>query len=352
MEQLRHLNIVSSAPLLTPREVKEEVPLSERAAETVLRARRQVQAILRREDPRLFMVVGPCSIHDVNAAREYAERLKRLQDELRSSMLILMRVYFEKPRTTVGWKGFINDPFLDGSFRMDEGLRRARKLLLDINELGVPIAAEALDPITPQYIDELISWTAIGARTVESQTHRELASGLSTPIGFKNSTDGSFQAALNALKTVSQSHHFLGVNSDGRIAVFCTRGNPYAHIVLRGGKRPNYDSVSIGFCEEALAEQGLARNIMVDCSHGNSAKKPELQPLVLRHCVSQISEGNRSIIGFMLESNLRAGRQTLTDPKALEYGVAITDGCLDWETTEAALRDACERLEGRLEGRG
>ena len=351
METLRNLNILTHTPLPPPRVVKEELPMTELAAHTVVKGRKCTQQIIRREDPRLLMIVGPCSIHDPEAALEYAGRLKELQGHVESSMHILMRVYFEKPRTTVGWKGFINDPCLDGSFRIEEGLRRARTLLRDINELGVPVAAEALDPITPQYLDELIAWTAIGARTVESQTHRELASGLSTPIGFKNSTDGSFQAALNALKAVSQSHHFIGMNGDGVVSVFCTKGNQDAHIVLRGGKRPNYDSVSIGFCEEALAEHKLPKNIMVDCSHGNSMKRPELQPVVLRHCVSQILEGNQSIIGFMLESNLKAGKQSATAGAPLAYGVSITDSCISWEATAAALLETHERLNGRLAGR-
>ncbi len=344
MERLRNINIIAHTPLPTPRQVKEEVPMEDAAAETVRSSRQVLQSIIRREDGRLFVVVGPCSIHDTNAALEYAERLKRLAEELRPVLVLLMRVYFEKPRTTVGWKGFINDPFLDGSFRMDEGVRRARSLLLQINRLGVPVAAEALDPITPQYLDDLISWSAIGARTVESQTHRDLASGLSTPVGFKNGTDGNINSAINALKAAAQSQHFLGINGDGRVCVFSTKGNQYAHIVLRGGKRPNYDAVSIRLCEEALVEAGLPANMMIDCSHGNSSKRPELQPLVLNHCVNQILEGNKSIIGFMIESNLKSGRQAPGPANTLEYGVSITDACIDWETTEAALRKAADKL--------
>jgi 3-deoxy-7-phosphoheptulonate synthase len=346
---LRNLNIVSHQLLPTPQQVREEVPLSDRAAQTVADVRQAIVNILSGSDPRLLLVVGPCSIHDPKAAREYAQRLKGLAAEVKDVFLTVMRVYFEKPRTAVGWKGFINDPFLDDSFRIDEGLRLARKLLLEITEMGVPVGTEALDPITPQYLDELVSWTAIGARTVESQTHREMASGLSTPIGFKNGTDGSIQTAINALKAVSQSHHFLGISSEGQCSVFHTAGNKHAHIVLRGGAQPNYDSVSIALCEKALQAAGLAPNIMVDCSHGNSMRNPELQPLVLHDCVNQILEGNRSIKGLMLESNLLGGNQPFRPSLSeLEYGVSITDACIDWGATEAVLRKAHASLAPAL----
>jgi 3-deoxy-7-phosphoheptulonate synthase len=263
-----------------------------------------------------------------------------------------MRVYFEKPRTSVGWKGLINDPQLDDSFRIDEGLCQARALLTDLAEMGLGCGTEALDPITPQYLSDLVTWFAIGARTTESQTHRDMASGLSAPVGIKNGTDGNTSIAVNALKAVSHPQHFLGVTADGRCAVFHTRGNRYAHLILRGGSRPNYDSVSIAMSEQALDAADLPHNIVIDCSHGNSFKKPELQPLVLKSCVNQIREGNRSIIGVMLESNLHWGRQDISgEPSELKYGVSVTDACIDWDTTVETLRDARERLRPVLETR-
>ncbi len=299
------------------------------------------------------MVVGPCSIHDPRAAREYAARLATLAGELGDTLLLIMRVYFEKPRTTVGWKGLINDPYLDDSFHIEKGLYVARELLLEFAEMGLPAATEALDPITPQYLSDLITWAAIGARTTESQTHREMASGLSMPAGFKNGTDGSLDVAINALQSVSHPHHFLGVDPEGRISVMRTRGNRYAHVVLRGGGgRPNYDSVSIALCEKALREAGLALNIVVDCSHGNSNKDPALQTLVGEDCVNQIVEGNRSIAGLMLESNLEAGNQSIpADLAQLRYGVSVTDACIDWQSTEAALREWAARLRKVLPAR-
>ncbi|HZO14754.1 MAG TPA: 3-deoxy-7-phosphoheptulonate synthase, partial [Polyangiaceae bacterium] len=280
------------------------------------------------------------------------EKLRALADELSDTLLVIMRVYFEKPRTHVGWKGFINDPFLDDSFRIDEGLSRARDFLLRVAELGLGVGSEALDPILPQYVGDLISWVAIGARTTESQTHREMASGLSQPVGFKNGTDGNIEVAINALRAARHPHSFLGVTADGRCAVFRTRGNRFGHIILRGGPRPNYDSVSLAMCEEALAAAGLEANIVVDCSHGNSLKRPEMQPLVLQNCVNQIRDGNRSIVGFMLESNLAAGRQDIpADRQKLVRGVSITDACIDWPTTERALREAAERLADVLPSR-
>lgn len=345
-------NVLAEEPLPTPAEVKAKLPLTDTARQTVLRGRRTVEAILDGRDPRLLVVVGPCSIHDLKAAREYAARLKRLHDELADSLFIVMRVYFEKPRTTVGWKGLINDPYLDDSFKIDEGLQLARELLLDIAEMGLPASTEALDPITPQYIGDLITWTAIGARTTESQTHREMASGLSTPVGFKNGTDGSLQVAINALQSAASSHSFLGIDQNGRSAVIRTRGNRYGHVVLRGGARPNYDSVSISLAEQELAAAGMSAKLMVDCSHANSNKDPALQPLVMEDVVNQILGGNESIIGVMLESHLNAGSQKLSsDLSQLAYGVSVTDGCIDWATTDACLRDAAGKLRSALKNR-
>lgn len=342
---LENVRIASQEIIPSPRELGESYPVSDAVAETVAATRAQVQRILERSDPRLLVVVGPCSIHDEDAALEYARRLRALAGELRDTLLLVMRTYFEKPRTRVGWKGFINDPHLDDSFRLDEGLARARTLLLAIGELGLGVGTEALDPVVPQYLGDLTSWVAIGARTIESQTHREMASGLSAPVGFKNGTDGNVEVAINALEAARHPHSFLGVTRDGRCAVFRTTGNPHGHVILRGGTRPNYDSASVAQCEQALADRGLPENILVDCSHGNSRKRPELQVRVLDDCISQIRDGNRSIIGFMLESHLEPGRQDLpADLSALRHGVSITDACLGWSATAEALRRAHERL--------
>jgi 3-deoxy-7-phosphoheptulonate synthase len=311
-DRLQNVNVASSDLLATPEEVKRRLPLTQRASDTVFRSREVIRAILERRDPRLFVVVGPCSIHDVTAAREYADRLKRLSDQVASTLVLIMRVYFEKPRTTVGWKGLINDPDLDDSFHIEKGILLARELLLYVAELGLPAGTEALDPIMPQYLSELITWTAIGARTTESQTHREMASGLSTPVGFKNGTDGSLATSINALESVRHPHHFLGITQQGQSAVFRTRGNQHAHIVLRGGGgRVNYDAVSIALAERQLTQANLPANIVVDCSHGNSNKDPSVQPLVAENCVTQIIDGNRSIVGLMLESHLKAGNQPI-----------------------------------------
>jgi 3-deoxy-7-phosphoheptulonate synthase len=345
-QQVNNVNVVSQDLLPTPEQVKGALPLSAKAEATVLAGRETLRAILDRRDPRLFVVVGPCSIHDVKAAFEYAARLKKLADELSDTLVIVMRVYFEKPRTTVGWKGLINDPYLDDSFHIEKGLYLAREVLLHIAELGLPAATEALDPITPQYLQDLIAWSAIGARTTESQTHREMASGLSTPVGFKNATDGSLSVAINALESAARPHHFLGINQNGQCAVFRTRGNRYGHVVLRGGGgRPNYDSVSIALAGKTLHAAGMPANLVVDCSHGNSNKDYALQPLVAENCVNQILEGNQSIVGLMLESHLHAGNQPIpADRSQLKYGVSITDACIDWETTERLLRDARMKL--------
>jgi 3-deoxy-7-phosphoheptulonate synthase len=348
LDRLDNINVVASELLPTPEEVKRALPLTEPARSTVLHARATLRDILDRRDPRLFVVVGPCSVHDLEAAREYASRLRELARRVDSTMVLLMRVYFEKPRTTVGWKGLINDPFMDDSFHIEKGISLARGLLIELAELGLPAATEALDPIMPQYLAELVSWTAIGARTTESQTHREMASGLSTPVGFKNGTDGTLTVAINALHSVRQPHHFLGITQQGQSAVFHTRGNAYGHIVLRGGGgRTNYDSVSVRLCEQELAKVGLPVNIMVDCSHGNSNKDPELQPLVAENCVNQILEGNTSLVGFMLESNLHPGNQPIpADPRQLRYGVSVTDACIGWERTAGLLLSLHERLAG------
>jgi 3-deoxy-7-phosphoheptulonate synthase len=347
---IHNINVDSQLVLITPQQLWEALPMSDAVSATVAASRRVIWDILDRRDPRLLVVVGPCSIHDTRAAMDYARRLKALADELSDTLYIVMRVYFEKPRTTVGWKGLINDPYLDDSFKIEEGLHIGRKLLLDILELGLPTSTEALDPISPQYLQDLISWSAIGARTTESQTHREMASGLSSAVGFKNGTDGSLAVATNALTSASKPHRFLGINRQGQVSVFTTRGNAYSHIVLRGGSSgPNYDSVHIRVCEQALKKAGLAGNIVVDCSHANSNKQPELQPLVVENIGNQIVEGNRSIVGLMLESNLKAGNQSIPENlDDLEYGVSVTDGCIDWETTATCLRELRARVRDVL----
>ena len=345
-ERLQNINVASSELLPTPEQVKRALPLPAASEEFVFRSRGSVRRILDREDPRLFVVVGPCSIHDPKAAREYATRLCGLAQRVEQTMLVLMRVYFEKPRTTIGWKGLINDPDMDDSFQIEKGIGLARELLLFLADIGLPAATEALDPIMPQYLSELVTWTAIGARTTESQTHREMASGLSTPVGFKNGTDGSLAVAINALQSAGHPHHFLGITQQGQSAVFRTRGNRYGHIVLRGGGgRPNYDSVSIALCERELGQAGLPPRIVVDCSHGNSNKDPGLQSLVAENVANQILEGNRSIVGLMLESNLHWGSQPIpADRTALQYGVSVTDPCIDWESTEGLLQSLDARL--------
>jgi 3-deoxy-7-phosphoheptulonate synthase len=335
-----NINIASSNPLITPADLKSKVVASEKALQTVNQGRDTIRAILDRKDPRIFVVIGPCSIHDTEAALDYAKRLKALSAELDDTLYIVMRAYFEKPRTTVGWKGLINDPYLNDSFKIEDGLQIARKHLIELSEIGLPLATEALDPISPQYLQDLISWSAIGARTTESQTHREMSSGLSGPVGFKNGTDGGLEVAINALGSVAHPHRFLGINGDGVVSVVETKGNPYAHVVLRGGSNgPNFDSVHIALAEQELEAAGLAKNIMIDTSHANSNKDHRQQPLVLDNIAHQIADGNRSIIGVMIESNIGAGNQKMpADLKDLEYGVSITDKCIDWETTEQSLR--------------
>jgi len=354
MSKLENVNIRSEQLLITPQHLKMMLPVPSPIRDQVQQARKAVKNILRREDPRLLVIMGPCSIHDPKAALEYAARLAGLATEVDDSMLLVMRCYFEKPRTTVGWKGLINDPHLDDTFKIAEGLAIARRLLLDIAGIGLPLSTEALDPITPQYIQDLISWTAIGARTTESQKHREMASGLSSAVGFKNGTDGSLQVALNALQSVAHPHSFLGINADGQVAVMHTRGNADAHLVLRGGSNgPNYDAASVAAAESELAAAGLATSIMVDCSHANSSKDHNRQPLVAREIARQIADGNRSIIGLMLESNLEAGNQPLpSDLGQLRYGVSITDACIDWKTTEDLLREIAATVGPALVARG
>ncbi len=335
--QTDDLRIRGMTELATPEEVVRERPCSDRAAGTVSEARPALQDILHGRDDRLAVVIGPCSIHDAQAAQEYAARLASERARLADSLEIVMRVYFEKPRTTVGWKGLINDPDLDGSFRINDGLRLARGLLVEINELGLPAGCEFLDMITPQYIADLVSWGAIGARTTESQIHRELASGLSCPIGFKNGTDGNVRIAVDAVRAASQPHHFLAVTKQGRSAIAATAGNPDCHVILRGGHVPNYDAPSVeAVCRETLAA-GLTTRLMIDASHGNSGKRPERQPLVVEDIAAQIEAGERRIGGVMIESNLVAGRQDLVPGKPLVYGQSVTDGCLDWTSSVKVL---------------
>ncbi len=345
-ERLQNINVVSSELLATPDDVKRESPLPATSEEFVFRSRVALQRILDLQDPRLFVVVGPCSIHDPAAAREYATRLHRLAPDIARTMFVIMRVYFEKPRTTIGWKGLINDPDMDDSFHIGKGIRIARELLLFLAHLGLPAATEALDPIMPQYLSELVTWTAIGARTTESQTHREMASGLSTPVGFKNGTDGSLAVAINALHSARHPHHFLGITQRGQSAVFRTTGNRHGHIVLRGGGgRPNYDAENVARAERELEKAGLPRSIMVDCSHGNSNKEPARQLVVAENVATQIVDGNRSIVGMMVESNLEAGSQPIPANRSeLRYGVSVTDPCIDWATTENLLRSLDSRL--------
>jgi 3-deoxy-7-phosphoheptulonate synthase len=339
-------HVAGSEILITPKKVKTLLPANRKVFETVLKGRREVEAILDKKDRRLFAVVGPCSIHDPQAAYEYASKLKKLSAMVQSTLLLVMRVYFEKPRTTTGWKGLINDPGMDDSFQIEKGILLARRLLLKFNEMNLPCATEALDPIIPQYLADLISWSAIGARTTESQTHRELASGLSMAVGFKNATDGSIQVALNGIKAARSSHHFLGIDQNGQTAVFRTTGNPYAHIVLRGGLKPNYDAASIKNCEKALVEANLPKNIVVDCSHGNSNKDYKLQPVAFENVLRQVERGNDSVAGFMVESNLHEGNQPLLkDRSKLKYGVSITDACISWVTTEEMILSAHNRLK-------
>lgn len=341
------VNIQQFIPLITPNELKAKYPLSDAAFNTVLSGRKAIQDILNDKDHRLLVVIGPCSIHDPVAAHDYANRLKVLADKLSDTLLIVMRVYFEKPRTTTGWKGLINDPDMDDSFNIEKGLGLARKLLLELNEKGLPCATEALDPNSPQYIQDLISWSAIGARTTESQTHREMSSGLSSPVGFKNGTDGSMTVAVNAMQAVKSGHSFLGLSADGQVCIIKSNGNPYAHVVLRGGNnQPNYDETAVKQAENELAKGKTSGKIMIDASHANSGKDPYLQPMVVKNIIGQIKNGNKSIMGLMIESHIKGGRQDIPkDLSQLEYGKSVTDGCLDWEATEQLLTELADELK-------
>ncbi len=345
MGQTSNTRVKELIPLLSPNELKTRMPLDDTCEETVLESRRTIERILAGKDRRLLAVVGPCSIHDEKAALEYASRLVELRNELSGALHIVMRVYFEKPRTRLGWRGLILDPDLDGSYEIDQGLHRAREILLGVNRLGLPAGSEMLDPIVPQYIDDLVSWASIGARTTESQTHREMASGLSMPVGFKNSTDGSIESAINAMSSSLHPHSFIGINHEGDTCVVHTTGNDQVHIILRGGRGgPNYHSWDIVRVEEMLRHNGLPVNIVVDCSHGNSAKDFRRQGEVLRDVVGQRTAGRQSIKGFMVESNLREGRQELIQPpERMTYGQSITDGCIGWDETRELLRETAAR---------
>ena len=347
MVRTNNLKVESLTPIIAPAELKQVFPLLEDAAEFVTRSREAIQNIIYNRDRRLMVVVGPCSIHDPDAAIDYARKLAKLSKEIDDQLFIVMRVYFEKPRTTIGWKGLINDPDLNGTHQISKGLGVARGLLCRITDLGLPVATEMLDPITPQYMADLISWGAIGARTTESQVHREMASGLSFPVGFKNGTDGSLQIALDAMKSALHSHSFLGISSEGKTAIVKTTGNSDVHMVLRGGNNgPNYSEADIRNTEELLQKAGLETGIMVDCSHANSNKDHEKQPGVLNDVIEQIVAGNNSINSVMIESNLEAGNQPMANDLAqLQYGVSVTDKCVDWETTEKMLRDAHAKLK-------
>ncbi len=348
--RIKNLNVASISPLEPPSEYLAEIPISKEIEELVFKSRSEVADIVAGRDDRILVVTGPCSIHDEEAGREYAERLAKLADEVSENVMVVMRVYFEKPRTTVGWKGLINDPNLDGTCNMAEGLRRARRFLMDVCEIGLPCATEFLDPFTPQYIADLVSWGAIGARTAESQTHRQLASGLSMPIGFKNGTGGSIQLAVDGMIAAQTQHAFLGIDDAGAAAVVQTTGNENCHIILRGGSTgPNYGSEHVAFAQKALTDNGMSPNLVIDCSHGNCNKDHTLQPVAFRDVVQQRADGNHGIVGLMLESHLNAGNQSLNgDASTLKYGVSITDPCIGWQTTEELLRETADVLAGRI----
>jgi 3-deoxy-7-phosphoheptulonate synthase len=348
LQRTRDLRIESFRPLIPPAILLEELPLTEAGSATVARGRQEISRIVNGEDDRLVVIVGPCSIHDPAAAREYAERLKAVADRLAAELCVVMRVYFEKPRTTVGWKGLINDPRLDGSFAINEGLRRARRLLLDFAELGLPAGCEFLDPISPQFTSDLVSWGAIGARTTESQVHRELASGLSMPVGFKNGTDGGIQIAIDAVRSAAHPHSFLGVTEQGLCAIVSTSGNRDCHVILRGGQTgPNYDALSVQKTVSALRDAKLTPRLMIDTSHGNSEKDHRRQPAVAHEISSQVAQGEAGIFGVMMESFLVDGRQDLRDPATLVYGRSITDACISWEWTVPLLEELAEAVRRR-----
>lgn len=346
MYKTNDLHVVDTRPLISPALLHHELPIDDTAAALVAETRDRIRNILRHEDPRMLVIVGPCSVHDIEAAYEYGQKLVSLRHELADQLEIVMRVYFEKPRTNVGWKGLINDPHLDGSYDINTGLRLARKLLLDLAHLGLPAATELLDPITPQYIADVISWSAIGARTTESQTHREMASGLSMPIGFKNSTDGSLQAAVNAILAASRPHHFLGINGHGLASIVTTTGNPDGHLVLRGGKHgPNYEGSHVEQAAQELARLGLNSRVMIDCSHANANKNHERQAIALQNVAEQLTSGSRHVLGVMIESHLKAGNQPIPeDLSELTYGQSITDACVDFEMTATMLRTLAQAV--------
>ncbi|KFF61416.1 phospho-2-dehydro-3-deoxyheptonate aldolase [Pectobacterium brasiliense] len=344
-DSLNNINISAEQVLITPDELKAKFPLNDAEQCDIAQARATIADIIHGRDDRLLIVCGPCSIHDTDAALEYARRLKSLAAELNDSLYIVMRVYFEKPRTTVGWKGLINDPFMDGSFDVESGLHIARELLLELVNMGLPLATEALDPNSPQYLGDLFSWSAIGARTTESQTHREMASGLSMPVGFKNGTDGSLGTAINAMRAAAMPHRFVGINQTGQVCLLQTQGNIDGHVILRGGKKPNYSAQDVAECEKQMQEAGLRPALMIDCSHGNSNKDYRRQPLVVESAIEQIKAGNRSIIGLMLESHLNEGSQSSEQPRSdMRYGVSVTDACISWESTETLLRSVHQEL--------
>ena len=347
MQRTDDLRIKEIKELVPPSHVLREFPISEKSAQLTYDARQAVHRILHGADDRLLVIMGPCSIHDVKAAKEFAARLKEAKDKLADDLLVVMRVYFEKPRTTVGWKGLINDPKLDGSFNINEGIRIARELLLDINDIGVPAGCEFLDMITPQYIADLVSWGAIGARTTESQIHRELASGLSCPVGFKNGTDGNIKIAVDAIRAAQAPHHFLSVTKAGHSAIVSTAGNEDCHIILRGGKTPNYDAASVDAAAQALADAGLAQRLMIDFSHSNASKQPQKQVDVGHDVARQLADGEDRIFGIMVESHLKAGRQDLLSGKPLVYGLSITDGCIGWEDSRKLLDTLAEAVRKR-----
>lgn len=346
MPNTENINIESAMVLPTPAEINDLLPLSKDHECTVLKHRKVLQNILSGKDKRLFIIVGPCSIHDIDTAKDYAKKLNELANKVSDKLFLVMRVYFEKPRTTTGWKGLINDPHLDDSFDIEFGLKQARQLMIDLVEVGLPIATEVLDPISPQYLADLVSWSAIGARTTESQTHREMASGLSSPVGFKNGTDGNLNVAIDALQAVSSAHSFLGINRQGQVSKIRTKGNAFSHVVLRGGGgKPNYEPETINACEQKLTAKKLSKNIVIDCSHENSDKQPEKQEKAFKHCIDQRSQGKQSIVGLMLESNINWGKQEVPDDLSkLKYGISITDACIDWETTERIIIEAADKL--------
>ena len=347
--EVENLHITGYDALPSPAQIKQECKLEGKALETVKKGQQQVKDILERKDNRIIAIVGPCSIHSPIEAVEYAKLLKPLADELADKLLIVMRVYFEKPRTSIGWDGLIYDPHLDGSHRIDQGIRIGRKLMVDISKIGLPIGIEALDLISPQYLQDLVSWTAVGARTTESPTHRKLASGISSAVGFKNNIDGEISVAINAIRSASANHSFISVTDEGSVAVFRTEGNPHCHVILRGGRKPNYDTASVSACEDELRKAGIVENIMIDCSHGNSRKNHIKQLDVLKDVSKQVATDNTSIIGVMLESNIEEGNQPIPDDlDEIRPGVSVTDACISWKSTEKALRSFANSIQGKV----